>query len=446
VNGGLGWFGIARLGLVQAAIGAVVVLATSTMNRVMVVELALPAVLPGALVALHYMVQVLRPRLGHGSDRGGRRTPWILGGMALLGAGGVMAALAIAWMPAAPIPAIVLAVVAYGCIGLGVGAAGTSLLVLLAGAVEASRRPAAATIVWVMMMAGFAVTATVAGHLLQPFSPGRLVVVAAEVALVAFSVAAVGVGRIERRMIAPAAPLPEAVRVPFATALRQVWAEDRSRRFAVFVFASMLAYSAQELLLEPFAGAVFSLAPGQSTQLAGVQHGGALLGMVLLAMVGSAFGGGFRGGRLGTLRGWTAGGCVASAVMVLGLAAASVVGPGWPVRPWFFALGTANGVFAAAAIASMMHFAGQGRGARAGVRMGLWGGAQAVAFGLGGLVGTAAVDVGRGLLGEARPAYAIVFAAQAVLFLVAARVAGRNEDAVPRTQKFGEPIGTRGTA
>ena len=64
----LGWLGIVRLGLVQAALGAVVVLATSTLNRVMVVELALPAIVPGALVALHYAVQVLRPRMGYGSD------------------------------------------------------------------------------------------------------------------------------------------------------------------------------------------------------------------------------------------------------------------------------------------------------------------------------------------------------------------------------------------
>ena len=58
----LGWFGIARLGLVQASLGAIVVLTTTTLNRVMVVELALPAVVPGALVAAHYAVQMLRPR------------------------------------------------------------------------------------------------------------------------------------------------------------------------------------------------------------------------------------------------------------------------------------------------------------------------------------------------------------------------------------------------
>ena len=80
----LGWFGIVRLGLVQTALGAIVVLTTSTLNRVMVVEMALPAMLPGALVALHYALQIFRPRFGFGSDIGGRRTPWIVGGMAVL--------------------------------------------------------------------------------------------------------------------------------------------------------------------------------------------------------------------------------------------------------------------------------------------------------------------------------------------------------------------------
>ncbi len=61
---GLGWLGIARLGLVQSSLGAIVVLTTSTINRVMIVELSLLAVIPGLLVAWHYALQVLRPRWG----------------------------------------------------------------------------------------------------------------------------------------------------------------------------------------------------------------------------------------------------------------------------------------------------------------------------------------------------------------------------------------------
>ena len=45
----LSWLSIVRLGLVQMCLGAIVVLTTSTLNRLMVVELALPAVLPLAM-------------------------------------------------------------------------------------------------------------------------------------------------------------------------------------------------------------------------------------------------------------------------------------------------------------------------------------------------------------------------------------------------------------
>ncbi len=81
----LSWLQIFRLGLVQCCLGAIVVLTTSTLNRLMVIELALPAVLPGMLVALHYGIQLSRPNWGFKSDTGGSRTRWIIGGMAILG-------------------------------------------------------------------------------------------------------------------------------------------------------------------------------------------------------------------------------------------------------------------------------------------------------------------------------------------------------------------------
>ncbi len=413
----MGWLGIFRLGLVQAAIGAVVVITTSTMNRVMVVELAMPALLPGLLVALHYFVQVLRPRLGYGSDVGGRRTPWIIGGMAALGAGAVGAALATALMATSPALGIALAVLAFLVIGLGVGACGTSMLVLMSTSVRQERLAAAATVTWVMMIVGFIVTTVFAGKLLDPFSLARLVEVTAGVCAAALVVTALAVHGLEGRVARPPRLAAEggAADPAFREALRQVWSEPHARRLASFIFVSMLAYSAQDLILEPFAGAVFGLTPGESTQLSGLQSGGVLLGMLLVAVVCTA---GSRW-RVGSLRTWTIIGCVASALLLVALAAASFAGPGWPLRPTVFALGLANGAFAVAAIGSMMGLVGRGHRAREGVRMGLWGAAQAVAFGLGGLAGTAVVDLARLALGSPVAAYAFVFVAEAVLFVLA---------------------------
>ena len=420
---GLGWVGIIRLGLVQAALGATVVLATSTMNRVMVVEEHFPAVLPGSLVALQYGVQVLRPRLGYGSDLGRRRTPWIVGGMALLVCGCTMAAGATAWMAVNAAAGIAVAVAAFAMIGLGVGACGTSLLVLLSGRVAPARRGAAASIVWVMMIAGIAVTATVAGRILEPYSPARLLMVTGAVGGIAMALTLSAVWRVEGAMVAPVrASVAEA---PFLRVLAQIWADAPARRFTIFVFISMFAYSAQELILEPFVGAVFHLTPGESTRLTGLQHGGVLVGMLIVALATGAL-------RWGSMRGWTVAGCLGSAVAIIGLAAAAGAGSAAWLRPALLALGVTNGAFAVSAIGAMMGLAHAGRDVRAGTRMGLWGAAQALAFGLGGLTGSAASDLARRLLGTPDLAYAAVLAVEAGLFLLAASQAVRVFGAAPR--------------
>jgi len=431
----IGWLGIFRLGLVQAAIGAIVVITTSTLNRVLVVELALPALVPGVLVALHYFVQVLRPRFGYGSDVGGRRTPWIIGGMAVLGLGAVGASAATALMVSQLSLGLALATFSFLLVGLGVGACGTAMLVLMSTNVAKPRLAAAATVTWVMMIVGFIVTSVLAGKMLEPFSMLRLVEVTAVVAATAFLVTCLAVWRIESRSATAhrtasakdaaveraADGADDATSQGFIPALREVWNEPHSRRLAGFVFVSMLAYSAQDLVLEPFAGAVFGLTPGESTRLSGMMSSGTLIGMLIVAVICTAG----ANTRAGALRAWTIGGCVASALMLLTLAVAGLVGPSWPLRPTVFALGLANGAFAVAAIGSMMGLVGRGRQSREGTRMGLWGAAQAMAFGLGGIAATATVDLSRWLTGSVTLAYGLVFVLEAVLFVVATLFAVR---------------------
>jgi BCD family chlorophyll transporter-like MFS transporter len=219
----------------------------------------------------------------------------------------------------------------------------------------------------------------------------------------------------------------------FRQALADAWADADARRFTIFVFASMVAYSAQDLILEPFAGVMFGYTPGESTQLSGVQHGGTLAGMLLAALAGRRlFGVGF-----GSLRAWTVWGCVASCLALGGLAWAGFSGnisgdisgntgasaSSWPLRGNVFLLGVANGAFSIAAIGSMMALAGRGGAGREGTRMGLWGAAQAIGFAAGGVIGTAASDLARTFFGAPGPAYASVFAAEALLFIAAAWLA-----------------------
>lgn len=417
-----------RLGLVQASMGSVVMLATSLLNRVMVVEYGMAAAIPAGLVALHYAVQLARPVWGHGSDRGHRRTPWIIGGMAVLGSGALLAVFALPLRGAYPVLAIATAILGFVLIGAGVGASGTSLLALLASGVAPQRRAAAAAVTWIMMVMGIVLSAGIAGALLDPFSWLRLVQVSAGVAVAALTLTVVATFRLEGRAQQARATPDAAPAQNLGDSLRAVFADREARRFTGFVFLSMLAYSMQDLILEPFAGIVFGMTPGQSTSLAAVQHSGVLFGMIAAGVGGSAFGAGMSGKRVaGELRGWIALGCVGSALALAALAVGAGFGPGWPLVGNVAALGFANGIFAVSAIGTMMSLAGSGANPASnatGVRMGVWGAAQAIAFGLGGLIGAIGVDLARHAQSDGQ-AFQTIFVIEALLFMASAVLASR---------------------
>jgi MFS transporter, BCD family, chlorophyll transporter len=420
----LTWPQIARLGLVQASLGSIVVLTTSLLNRVMVVELALPAILPGALVALHYFIQLIRPRMGFGSDQTRRASPWIRGGILVLATGGILAAASTILLSDSLVLGIALATVAFLMIGIGVSSSGTALLVLLAKRVEPKKKAAAATCVWLMMIFGFAFTASVSGKFLTPFSFERLFMVSSIVSVIAVVVTFLAIWGMEspatkNQQLAtnvdeaePESPGKASFREAFA----EVWKEGRVRSFTWFVFVSMLAYSSQDLILEPFAAVAFGFTPAETTTLSGIQNGGVLLGMLVLAFVTTKA----KSQALTRLSNWTVGGCLASALAMLGLVLSGPVENVIFFKATVFLLGVFNGAFSIAAIGSMMQFASVGSTQREGVRMGIWGASQAMAFGLGGIIGTGLSDIARIILGDPASAYAFVFFLESILFVVAA--------------------------
>jgi len=400
----LGWGGIARLCLANMAIGGLAALPVNLFNRLMTVELALPALLPGLLVALHYAVQLSRPVWGHRSDTKGGRTPFIIGGTAVVGLGLVIAAWGIASAPSTT-AAMIAWIVAYTLIGFGIGAAGTSFLALLATAASDERKGAAATFAWLMLIAGAIIASIGSGIALKPYSPERLMLVVPCVAAVCLLLAVIATWRIERRIGA----VPEPSEPALGPALRATWADPAAKAFTGFVFLSILAFYLSELILEPFAGHIHGLTPDESTKLSGGKDGAALLGMIAAGALSTL---GF-----GSLRLWAGTGCVISAAGLVGLGANA------PLVPFTVILGLGNGLFVVGAIGSMMRLAAANKGAT-GTRMGVFGAAQAVAAGLAGLIATGTLDIARIALPDTA-AYGVVFALEAVLFLAAALVATR---------------------
>ena len=408
MTGTLRWGGLVRLCLANMAIGGLSALPINLFNRLMTVELALPALLPGLLVALHYGVQLSRPVWGHRSDAHGGRTPFVIGGTAVVGLGLILAAFGIQVAETNTTLALVLWIVAYSAIGFGIGAAGTSFLALLATAAPDTRKGAAATVAWLLLIAGAIIASVGSGIALDPYSHGRLIGVVAVVAFAGLVLSALATLGVERRLQMVQSDAPD-VPQSLQAALRATWADPDARQFTGFVFLSILAFFLSELVLEPFAGHVHGLSPDQSTQLSGGKDGAALLGMIAAGAL-SSFG-------LGSLRSYAVIGCVVSAIGLIGL------GAGAPLLPATLVLGLGNGLFVVGAIGSMMRLAAR-RSEATGTRMGVFGAAQAIAAGLAGLIATGTLDAARLAFSDAA-AYATVFGLEAVLFLAAALMALR---------------------
>jgi BCD family chlorophyll transporter-like MFS transporter len=358
--------------------------------------------------------------MGFASDRSSRRAPWIIGGSAVLALGATLAAVAVATMATRLWVGLALATVAYLAIGLGLSASGTALLALVAERVPARRLGAVAAGLWIMMIAGIAVTAGVTGALLDPFSLPRLIGVSAGVGAVALLLSVIAATSPAARADAALpvfTPASDARAVEFRTAALDALREPATRRFVGFIFLAMLAFSAQDLILEPFAGQVFGMTPGETTRMAGMQHGGVLLGMVAAAWCST---------RFGSLRAWAVGGCVASALAFVALAAGASAGSEAALRATVLCLGVANGVFTVGGVGSMMAITTAGERGQAGLRLGIFGAAQGIAYGIGGLAGGIASDAARWSLGSPAAGYGAVFVAEAVLFVGAAWLAGRS--------------------
>ena len=427
----MNWFSILRLGLVQLCIGSSVVIPLSTLNRLMKVELALPATIAGFLIALHYAVQLTRVNWGYLSDKTQNRSQWIIFGMLILGIGGVLASVSIPLIESNFAYGIMLALFSYTLIGFGVGAAGTPLLALLASYSSKSQKGFAASITFLMMILGLAITGITAGIILDPYSHQKLMKITASLAIITNILSYLSLKNLEKSLLNNAdSRIPNSIRyaVPFLTGIKKIWMEREARLFTIFIFISMGAFSMQDPILEPFAGEVFGFAVGESTKLDGFHKIGTLIGIILIILCLSKFRIGFRffsivkTERLGSEKFWLITGCLFSALslFIISLLGLTFRDPGILNSVVFF-FGISNGVFTAGILGTMLHLASRGSGDNnTGTRMGIWGAAQAYATMIAVFFSTVLVDI-LGLMMNSLPSvYGIVFLTAASFFIAAA--------------------------
>ena len=351
--------------------------------------------------------------------------------MLILGIGGVLASASIPLIESNFAYGIMLALFSYTLIGFGVGAAGTPLLALLASYSSKSQKGFAASITFLMMILGLAITGITAGIILDPYSHQKLIKITASLAIITNILSFLSLKNLEKSMRNNAdARTPNAINydVPFLEGIKKVWMEREARLFTIFIFISMGAFSMQDPILEPFAGEVFGFAVGESTKLDGFHKIGTLIGIILIILCLSKFRIGFaslsivKNERLGSEKFWLITGCIFSAfsLFMISLLGLTYRDPGI-LNSVVFLFGISNGVFTAGILGTMLHLASRGSdGNNTGTRMGIWGAAQAYATMIAVFFSTVLVDI-LGLMMNSLPSvYGIVFLTAASFFIAAA--------------------------
>ncbi len=370
-----------RLSLFQVSVGMALVLLVGTLNRVMIVELDVPASLVGLMLAVPLIFAPFRALIGyrsdtHRSELGWRRVPfiwkgtlWQFGGFAIM----PFALLVLAgkgpmgddlvWL------GLMSAAFAFLLVGAGVHTVQTAGLALATDLTPPESHPKVVGLMYVMLLVGMILSALVFAAALENFSPGRLVQViqGAALATVILNVEAMWKQEARRppRGAAPRAPDPT-----FAQAWTQFCQGDQAVRRLVVVGIGTMAFGMADVLLEPYGGQVLDFSVAATTKLTALLALGALLGFSYashaLGRGASPYGMALRGALVGL-----------PAFVLIVLAAPTD-------RAELFLLGNAmigfgGALFAHGTLTATMHAA---PAHQAGLALGAWGAVQATAAGI----------------------------------------------------------------
>jgi BCD family chlorophyll transporter-like MFS transporter len=422
-----------RLSLFQVSVGMALVLLVGTLNRVMIVELGVPAALVAVMVALPVLYAPVRALIGFRSDNhrsalGWRRVPFIwtgsmvqFGGLAVmpfallvLGGGG-NASQWPAWLGPAG------AGIAFLMVGAGLHMVQTAGLALATDLAPEDARPRVVGLMYVMLLLGSIVSAFVFGAVLQDFSPGRLVQVIQAAAVLTLVLNSVALWKQETRRPARLQP-PRAEPPSFADAWRLYSAGDGVRQRLLAIGLGTLAFGMQDVLLEPYGGEILGMGVGDTTWLTATLALGGLIGFSAASAI---LGRGVDPARMAR----------AGAAVGLPAFAAVLLSAGWQSTPLFAAgallIGFGGGVFGHGTLTLTMNRAPR---EQVGLALGAWGAVQATAAGAGMALGGLLRDVvGAMALGGhlgpafARPVtgYAAVYALEIALLALTLLVMGR---------------------
>lgn len=376
-----------RLALFQVSVGMALALLAGTLNRIMIVELHVPAWLVGSMLALPLLFAPFRAFLGHRSDHyrsilGWKRVPYIWFGT-LLQFGGLaimpFALLVLSGTGRGPvIYGQIGAALAFLLVGAGLHTTQTAGLALATDIAPKETRPRVVALLYVMLLVGMVGASVVFGWLLTDYTHLRLVQVIQGAAFLTFIFNVIALWRQEPR---------DSVRgrTPATTpSFRAVWqrftAPASTRRLLWTIGLGTAAFSMQDVLLEPYGGEVLGMPIGATSLLTAFWATGALFAFALAA----------RRLRIGAdpLR-------VAAAGLLVGLGAFAAVVLADPLgspslfKAGAFLIGFGGGLFSVGTLLAAMALERTDNG----LALGAWGAVQATAAGLAIAAGGALCDL-----------------------------------------------------
>jgi BCD family chlorophyll transporter-like MFS transporter len=371
-----------RLGLFQVSVGMASVLLLGTLNRVMIVELSVPAAIVALMIALPVLSAPFRALLGFKSDSyrsalGWKRIPylwfgslWQMGGLAVMPFAVVVLgghqAVGPTWAGE------VLAAMAFIMAGVGLHMVQTAGLALAADRADAAQRPRVVALLYVMFLIGMAISALIIGALLAEFSDLRLIRVVQGAALLTLGLNLVALWKQEKLRPMTAAELA-APRPRFGDAWRDLMAGGVAGRLLAVVALGAFGFNMQDVLLEPYGGQVLGLSVAATTALTAVYAGGSLAGFGLAAR--------WLGRGQDAFR-------LAGRGVIIGIGAFAAVVLAGPMgsSALFFAgaamIGLGSGLFFVSTLTAAMALPAENGRLGGGLVLGAWGAAQATAAGL----------------------------------------------------------------
>jgi BCD family chlorophyll transporter-like MFS transporter len=270
-----------QLGLIHVAVAMTLVPINSTLNRVMIKELALSATLVALLAALPYLFSPIQVAIGSFSDRhpllGFRRTPYIVLGLFLCVLGLVVSPQAAFLMDTNFAAGIGLGVLTFGAWGMGFNLATVSYLSLATELSGERERSKTIAVMWFMMITSIIVTAVILSRLLDPYSPEALINAFWVVGLAALVLGLVGLIRLEGR----SSRYQGAENLSWSRLFQAISGNRQAVVFFWYLTILLAAILGQDILLEPFAGEAFGLTVRETTTITSIWGGCVLVALLI---------------------------------------------------------------------------------------------------------------------------------------------------------------------